>query len=365
MTEQINSITNFTDTNKTIELLKDYIQAEEENEEEKCKAYCDRAAALRDRLFAQKKANNLKIHVDNEYLDFPEYFNELIDLVDLEEATKLHIEIAKELVSNDFEGLYGYDFDFGSSAIHEIEPLVKLWHLTQGLVGEEDIEERINKNHPSAHEVIELTIIATGAFNYALCEGAERFFREDLLRSIVVTIFGNWLWGHDELVGAFDVVNCIRFLNYKDWLEAIIFNLDYAVPYLNISVSELREIVEAAVQNECSTDEILSFILHLLTCHNCQDIVILCNYVFYHRSGYDSEVEEWTVEDEDWHNWDDSGFVDTMIEMVDSWTDSKRIELLKEIIEHPNITQKMLEKLTDSEYEEIAEFAREKLQEFK
>lgn len=355
MTEQINSITNLTDTNKTIELLKDYIQAQEEDEEEKCKA-------LRDRLFAQKKANNLKIHVDDEYLDFPEYFNELIDLLDLEEATKLHIEIAKELVSNNFEGLYGYEFDFGSSAIHEIEPLVKLWHLTHDLVGEEHII--IDEEDTSAHEAIELTIIATGAFNYALYEGfAERFFREDLLRSIVGTIFGRWLCGHDELAGAFDVSTCILFLKYKDWLDAIIFNLDYAVPYLNISVSELKGIVEAAVQNECSTDEMLSFILHLLTCHNCEDIVTLCHYVFYHRSGYDSEVEEWTVEDEDWHNWDDSGFVDTMIEMVDSWTDSKRIELLQEIIEHPNITQKMLEKLTDSEYEEVAEFAKEKLQE--
>lgn len=356
MTKQINSITNFTDTNKTIELLKYYIQAEEENEEEKCKAYCDR-------LFAEKKANNLKTHVDDESLDFPEYFNEFIDLLDLEQATKLHIEIAKELVSNNFEGLYGYDFDFGSSAIHDIEPLVKLWHLTRDLVGEEHII--IDEEDTSAHEAIDLTIIATGAFNYALYEGfAERFFGEDLLRSIVNTIFGRWLCGYDELIGTFDVVNCISFLNYKDWLNAIIFNLDYGVPYLNISVSELREIVEAAVQNEYSTDEILSFILHLLTCHNCQDIVILCNYVFYHRSGYDSEVEEWTVEDEDWHNWDDSGFVDTIIEMLDSWTDSERIELLQEIIEHPNITQKMLEKLTDSEYEEIAEFAKEKLQQF-
>lgn len=339
---------------KAIELLKDYIQAEEENEEEKCEAYSSR-------LFAQKKANNLKIHVDDEYLDFPEYFNELIDLLDLEEATKLHVKIAKELVSNDFEGLYGHEFDCSSYAISEIEPLVKLWHLTQDLVGEEHII--IDENDTSAHEAIELTIIAIGAFNYALCEGAERFFREDLLRSIVGTIFGRWLCGYDELVGTFDVVNCILFLKYKDWLEAIIFNLDYAVPYLNLSVYELRDIIECAVRNECSTDEMLSFILHLLTCHNCQDIVILCNYVFYHRSGYDSEVEEWTVEDEDWHNWDDSGFVDTMIEMVDSWTDSKRIELLQEIIEHPNITQKMLEKLTDSEYEEVAEFAKEKLQE--
>lgn len=41
-----------------------------------------------------------------------------------------------------------------------------------------------------------------------------------------------------------------------------------------------------------------------------------------------------------------------------------RIFLWKGIIEHPNVTQKILEQLTDSEYEEVAEFAREKLQEF-
>jgi hypothetical protein len=53
--------------------------------------------------------------------------------------------------------LYGYDFDFDSSAIHEIEPLVKLWHFTRDLVGEEHII--IDEKDTSAHEAIDLTIL--------------------------------------------------------------------------------------------------------------------------------------------------------------------------------------------------------------
>ena len=117
---------------KAIELLKDYIQAQEENEEEKCKAYCDR-------LFAQKKANNLQIDdYEDEYLSFSEYFNELIDLLDLEEATKLHVEIAQELVSNKLEGFYGHDFESGMWAVEDFKPLVKLWNLTYESCKKED-----------------------------------------------------------------------------------------------------------------------------------------------------------------------------------------------------------------------------------
>lgn len=51
-------------------------------------------------------------------------------------------------------------------------------------------------------------------------------------------------------------------------------------------------------------------------------------------------------------------------EEIESLEDVDRISLFKGIIEHPNVTQEILVQLTDSEYEQVAEFAREKLQQF-
>lgn len=54
----------------------------------------------------------------------------------------------------------------------------------------------------------------------------------------------------------------------------------------------------------------------------------------------------------------------TIDEEMESLEDVDRISLLKGIIKHPNVTQEILEQLIDSEDEEVAEFAKEKLRQF-
>lgn len=340
---------------KAIELLKDYIQAEEENEEEKRKAYCDR-------LYAQKKANNLEIsdfakYDEDEYLCFSYYFYELIDLLDLEEATKLHVEIAKELVSNDFEGFYGHEFiTFVGPPVMDFEPLFKLWNLTHNSCKKE--EEIDYKGMNSwATDAICLSLIATRVFDYSLYEGfAEEFYGESLLLNIVQE-FCYQFCGYDDEVGpCFDPVYCVTYLKSIDVLETIIFDLDSIVQ--NCPIYDLRKIIEEAVQNECSTDKILFFILHIFTCCNRKDLLTIYDYLYCNYG--DWKVEDWDSYDE--YDYDEMSLINEIIEMLDSWTDFDRISLLKGIIEHPNVTSEILEQLTNSEYQEVAEFASEKLQ---
>lgn len=46
---------------------------------------------------------------------------------------------------------------------------------------------------------------------------------------------------------------------------------------------------------------------------------------------------------------------------MESLEEGDTISLLKGIIKHPNVTQEILEELTNSKCEKVAEFAREKL----
>lgn len=72
---------------KAIELLKDYSRAIKDEDKEKCITYCKK-------LYSQKQANNLKmvyVYDRDKPLDFFYYLNELIDLLNHEEAVKLHV----------------------------------------------------------------------------------------------------------------------------------------------------------------------------------------------------------------------------------------------------------------------------------
>jgi hypothetical protein len=110
---------------KAVELLKDYSQAMEDEEEEKCRIYCEK-------LYSQKQVNNLEIvdECDEDgSLSFLSYLNELIDLLNHEEAVKLHVEIAKELIQNSYDKIYQCDLYDLPSCLNFFY-LIKLWKLT-------------------------------------------------------------------------------------------------------------------------------------------------------------------------------------------------------------------------------------------
>lgn len=302
---------------KAIELSKAYIQAQEDGDEEKCIAYCQQ-------LNAQKKANNLEYdpEIEDKFIGFPDYLDELIDLLNDEEAIEFHRQIANNLEEEDYTSLYGYELNTG-----DLEGLIKLWKRTYKVLENDESTE--------IYMIPRTYIIVTDAFYYGsefygyygefkLTEKEALEAKDFAMTAIIQYVFEEV----DNRVDAYyDFEEILSKLTNPDILDKVILEGFNKATYS-------RDNLESALTNPNLSEKCLLFILDF--CYGND----LSNYDCY--DNYQS-----TIDDE-----------------MDSLEDDVRISLLKGIIKHPNVTQEILEQLTDSEYEEVAEFAKEKLRQF-
>lgn len=302
---------------KAIELSKAYIKAQEDGDEEKCIAYCQQ-------LNAQKKANNLEYHpeIEDEFIEFPYYLDELIDLLNDEEAIEFHRQIADNLEEEDYTSLYGYELDTG-----HFLGLIKLWKRTYKVLENDESND--------IYIIPRTYIIATDAFYYGyefyddygelkLTEKEALEAKDFAMTAIIQYVFEEV----DNHVDAYyDFEQILGKLANSEILDEVIL-----IGFNEATYS--RDNLESALTNPNLSEKCLLFILDFC-CGND-----LSNYDCY--DNYQSTIDE----------------------EMESLEDVDRLSLLKGIIEHPNITQEILEQLIDSEYEEITEFAKEKLQEF-
>ena len=299
---------------KAIELSKAYIKAEKDRDEEKCIAYYQQ-------LNAQKKANNLEYdpEIEDYIIDFPFYLDGLIDLLNDEEALEFHRQIADNLKEEDYTSLYGYELDTG-----DFSGLIKLWKRTYKVL-ENDYIDII----PQAY------IIVTDAFyfGYEFYDdyGKLKLTEKEALeaKDFAMTAITEYVFEEvdDRVNPYYDFEQILRFLANSEILDAVILEGFNEATYSHYNL-------ESALENRNLSEKCLLFILDFCCSNDLSNYDCYDNYQF------------------------------TIDEEMESLEKSMRIKLLKGIIEHPNVTQEILQKLTDSEYEEIAEFASEKLQEF-
>lgn len=302
---------------KAIELSKAYIQAQEDGDEEKCIAYCQQ-------LNAQKKANNLEYDtvIEDYVIEFPDYLDELIDLLNDDEAIEFHRQIADNLEEEDYTSLYGYELDTG-----HFLGLIKLWKRTYKVLESDESED--------IYIIPRTYIIVTDAFYYGyefyewlgegkLTEKEALEAKDFAMKAITEYVFEEV----DNRVDAYyDFEQILGKLVNPDILEKVILEGFNEATYSHYNL-------ESALTNPNLSEKCLLFILDFC-CGND-----LSNYDCY--DNYQSTIDE----------------------EMESLEDDARISLLKGMIKHPNVTEEILQLLIDSEYEEVTEFAREKLQEF-
>lgn len=312
---------------KAIKLLKDYSRAIEDEDEQKCRIYCEK-------LYSQKQANNLKMvyeYDEDKPLDFFYYLNELIDLLNHEEAVKLHVEIAKELIQNNYEQIYQYDFGDWGVSLHDFLSLIKLWKLTfdecQGIFidknGNEIVEEKKEYDSYKISDIICISMLVTRVFEGMLINSC---WHDDLGDSLIFETLWQYNWHEDDVDHIIDISYYVERLTNKKGLEEIIL-AGLQSDYYDF------DLLKAALNNSCSSSKILCFVFDISDGNDLNEYECYFSYS------------------------------DTIDELVESLTELQRSELLLGIAKHPNVTEEILEQLTDLEEQEVAEFAREKLQE--
>ena len=311
---------------KAIELLKDYSRAMEDEDEKKCRTYCEK-------LYSQKQANNLKMvyeYDEDKPLDFFYYLNELIDLLNHEEAVKLHVEIAKELIQNSYKKNYQYDFSYWVG-LHDFLSLIKLWKLTFDKCKEIYIDKNGNKilemlheDHYSVSDIICISMLVTGVFERMLINSC---WHDDLGDCLISEILWQYNWHeYDVYYYTVDISGYVKNLTSQKGLEEIIL-AGLQSDYYDF------DLLKTALDNSCSSSKILCFIFDISNGNDLNEYECYFSYS------------------------------DTIDELVESLTDLQRSELLLGIVKHPNVTEEILEQLTDLEEQKVAESAREKLQE--
>ena len=311
---------------KAVELLKDYSQAIEDEEVEKCRIYYEK-------LYSQKQANNLKAiydyddYDDDETPDFLDYLNELIDLLNHEEAVKLHVEIAKELMKNSYEKIYQYDLFDDLPSCDNFFSLIKLWNLTLDKCKKicldkngNELSEHTGSEYYEVTDVICISMIVTRVFEKILMLGLQDNLEYDLIFNILMQYNLNT----NDVEDMIDIHYYVQKLNNKQALEVIIIDA------LQQDYYDLSLLINA-LDNPCSSYKILSFILDV--------------------SNGDYSDKYMYLEP------------DTIDGLFESLTETQKSELLMGIVKHPNVTKEILEQLTNSEDQKIAESASEKLQE--
>ena len=278
-------------------------------------------------LTLKKKANNLEYNpeIEDEVIKFPDYLYQLIDLLDDQEAIKFHEQIAYDLVEGDYTSLYDYDLDQISacSPSYTLKGLLKLWKRTYKAP---KLNESCNEAEYLIVDVIPKTyvIIGDAFYFYEVFDGIDddKTINKDFATTVLLQYTDDEV---DERVNAYqDFEYILRQLVDTELLDAMILEGFSEVTYSKFNL-------EKALENLNLSEESLSFILDFC-CGND-----LSNYDCYER--YEEAIDE----------------------EMESLEEGDTISLLKGIIKHPNVTQEILEELTNSKYEKVAEFAREKL----
>jgi hypothetical protein len=302
---------------KAIELSKAYIKAQEDGDEEKCISYYQQ-------LNPQKKANNIEYHpeIEDKFIEFPFYLDKLIELLNDEEAIEFHRQIADNLKEEDYTSLYGYELDTGY-----FSGLIKLWKKTYKVLENDESND--------IYIIPRTYIIVTDAFYYGYefygwLEEGKLTEKEALeAKDFAITAIIQYVFEEvDNRIDAYyDFEQILSKLTNPDILDKLILEGFNEATYSSYNL-------ESALKNRHLSEKCLLFILDF--CYGND----LSNYDCY--DNYQSTIDE----------------------EMESLEKDNRISLLKGIIEHPNVTQEILEQLTDSEYEEIAQSAKEKLQQF-
>lgn len=273
-------------------------------------------------LRLKKKANNLEYHpeIEDEFIEFSVYLDELIDLLNDDEAIKFHRQIANNLEKEDYTSLYDYELNTG-----DFSGLIKLWKRTYKVLENDESNE--------IYMIPRTYIIVTDAFYYGyefyedygelkITEKEALEAKDFAMTAIIQYVFEevdnrvDAYYNFEQILGKLADPDILDLVILEGFSEATYshYNLESALTNSNLSEKSLLFILDFCRGNDLSN-------------YDCYD-------------NYQSTIEK----------------------DMESLEDFDQISLLKGIIEHPNVTQEILEQLIDSEYEEVAKFAKEKLQ---
>ncbi len=248
--------------------------------------------------------------------------DKLINLLNDEELIEFHRQIADNLEEEDYTSLYGYELDTG-----HFLGLIKLWKRTYKVLENDESND--------IYIIPRTYIIATDAFYYGyefyddygklkLTEKEALEAKDFAMTAIIQYVFEEV----DNHVDAYyDFEHILEKLANSEILDEVIL-----IGFNEATYS--RDNLESALTNPNLSEKCLLFILDFC-CGND-----LSNYDCY--DNYQSTIDE----------------------EMESLEDVGCISLLNGIIKHPKVTQEILEQLIESEYEQVAKFAREKLQQF-